>query len=392
MRRTTSSAATSSQQSKSSSSSTPQQKSRQRFLCFITILSFAGVVFTKYPQFIHQNTHSEGDIVAKFDDRVITHPLQPQVDTIHGLDHYYMIPSSTNSNVTTIKGILIYLHSCSQSGIDFFHLPENRIIAYSALQKGLAVFAPSSYDRDSGCYTGNDMDRVGRTVNDWTKRHPQLKQLPRVGMGESSGGSFLFFVYKELKLHSMAVYNTPQGYLGDEWDVAIPTSFLTMPLDVAVSTRMTDHNEKLQSVNVTTQLYKVSPRPFTRSVCTARLPELPNSFCQLVFQTIERDYSSKTLLDRNGFVLGNVRSQQWTKFFTTINQQFLSADGDNYKLIETLYDTPSRQQTTGGMPWVWAVLQQEIESCQGYHAMTAEFHDDVLQFLMSTAGIPASTD
>jgi hypothetical protein len=233
------------------------------------------------------------------------------------------------------------------------------------------------------------MDRVSRAVNDWTKKHPQLKQLPRVGMGESSGGSFLFFVYKELKLQSMAVYNTPQGYLDDEWEVAIPTTFLSMPLDDAVYTRMVDHTIKLQSMNVTTQLYKVTPRPFTNSVCTARLPELTDtSFCQLVFQTIEKDYSSsKSLLDTDGFVLGSVRSQQWTKFFTTINQQYLSKN-NNFKRIHSIYDTSHEETTKGSQPWIWAVLQQEIESCQGYHSMTAEFHDDILQFLMSTAGIP----
>ncbi|KAL3905378.1 MAG: hypothetical protein SGARI_004492 [Bacillariaceae sp.] len=182
----------------------------------------AGLVITNvYPQFIRQHTHSKGGIVAKVDDSIITLPLHPKVDKMQGLNHYYLLPSVNNTAIPP-RGVLVYLHSCHQSGLEVFHLPESRIIIKSALEKGFAVFAPSSFHRESGCYTELDLDYLPRIVEDWTTNH-NLYTLPRVGMGESSGASFLFFVYKELELQSLAAYNTPQIFPDDEWETAIPT-------------------------------------------------------------------------------------------------------------------------------------------------------------------------
>ena len=52
--------------------------------------------------------------------------------------------------------------------------------------------------------------------------------------------------------------------------------------------------------------------------------------------------------------------------------------------MPTPYDT---NRAGIGHSWLWAVVQQEIQSCQGYHAMTAEYHEEILQFLFKNAGI-----
>jgi hypothetical protein len=368
----------------------------KRFMCLIVLfLCIAVLLAAKYPKFIQHNIHKQGDIIAKLND-IVTLPLQPNKDHMYGLDHYYMLPSSlfstkTNNTATgtPTRGILIYLHSCHQSGLEFFHLPEHRIIAYDALQKGLAILAPSSQDRMSGCFTRNDMVHLNKVVNDWAGRH-NLRDLPRVGMGDSSGASFLFFVYSQLNLRSMAIYNSPQGYRSDNesggkeemsgWESAIPTIFLTMPLDKNLSKRMLDHKSKLQSLNVSTQLVTVTPRPFTESLCAARLPELPHEFCtQKVFQALEKEYNSNgKLLNADGFVkAGDAGTAgQWFQFF-----QKLEAE---YQPIRSNYLT---EKAGNGRSWLWAVLEHEIKSCQAYHGMSAEWHDEILQFLLDSANI-----
>jgi hypothetical protein len=380
----------------------------RRILCYTLLFALAvTVVTTFYPTFIARNTHSDGDIVAKRDEKVITLPLHPQMEKLHGLEQYYLLPSyiannaqqqakhitdnstTRNNNFTSksptpIKGVLIFLHSCHQSGLDVFHLPESRIVVYNALQKGLAVLAPGASEADSKCFSYQDLHRLPIVVEDWTKNH-NLQALPRIGMGESSGASFLFFVHKDLNLQSMAVYNTPQTFLDDEWDIAIPTVLLSMPLDDPVASRMMEHYHKLQQLNVATQIYKVTPRPFTDSLCTSRFPELPKEFCTQIFQSI-LNKDDGMLFNADGFVQGSVESSLWTRFFQTLESQYVEYQKVTVTTAKSsaIYDSI---KTSDGHSWLWAVVKQEVQNCQAYHAMTADFHEEILQFVMTHVNI-----
>lgn len=372
-------------------------------LCFVVLFVLVVTVITNvYPQIIANYTHSDGDIVAKRDEKIVTPPLHPQKITLQGREHYYLLPSyittlqqSTNSSsaFTTktpspINGVLIILHTCQQSGLDVFQLPENRIVVYDALQKGLAVLAPTAYDRETKCFSYRDLGQLPHLVEDWTSRH-KLQYLPRMGMGESSGGSFLFFVYKELNLRSMAIYNTPQIFLEEDWTAtAIPTVLLTMPLDDSVADRMTQHYQKLQRHNISTQLYKVTPRPFTSSLCPSRFPEWSLSFCQQLFASSSTD----SLFNADGFVQGSVhQSPSWTKFFQSVEAKY---NGEQAATAASLLQPQSIPYATrkagNGHSWVWAVVEQEVKTCQGYHAMTADYHGEILHFLMTNANITAA--
>jgi hypothetical protein len=281
--------------------------------------------------------------------------------------------------------VSIFLHACHLSGLDVFHLPESRIVVYDFLQKGLAVLAPAALDVDSKCFSSKDLDHLPVVVEAWTKNH-NVQALPRIGMGESSGASFLFFVHKDLNLQSMAIYNSPQTFLDDEWHMAIPTVLLSMPLDDPVASRMTELYHKLQQLNVSTQLYKVSPRPFTDSLCTSRFPELPQEFCQQVFQSIV-DKDDGILFNADGFAQGSVQSSSWNKFFQAWEAQYAEHQEATVKTSKTssvVYDTT---KAGNDHSWLWAVIEQEVQTCQAYHAMTADFHEEILQFVMNHANI-----
>jgi len=347
--------------------------------CTALCLTIVGVLILRYPSLIPPSIQSSGNIVLKLDD-IVTSPLRPEVESIQGLDHFYMFPP-TNST-TQPRGILLYLHSCQQSGLDFFTLPEHRILAVTAIQKGMVIFSPTSHNRNSGCFTSEDTNGYLENVVDSFVLNHQLHRLPRVGLGDSSGGSLLPFVHRSLKLESMAVYNSPRGYVDADVNAkeVIPTVYLTMSSDGLISERMNANMLTLKEMSVPTYLYKVSPRPFTESLCEARFPELPLEFCLHVFQTIRRDCSN--LLDTSGFVIdGDIKSEDWKSCFEKLE----SENEMKYSIDKTLgaFDDLISYAWDEKKSWLRVILEQEIQACHGFHAMTAQFHREVLHFLMT---------
>jgi hypothetical protein len=352
----------------------------QRFACFcVGFFCIALLTMTQYPQVIDSYTHIRGDIEAKLDAGFVTIPLMPQRDTIQGVEHYYLLPPKDKHN-KKVKGILIFLHSCKRSGLEFFHLPEDRIIAYDALHRGLAVLAPTSQHRESGCFTQLDIEWIDQVVEEWAALH-HLEKAPRMGMAVSSGASFLIFIYKSLKLKSMAVYNSPQSFPSADLDegLAIPTVFVTMPLDEALAKEMETNYDQLLNANIPTQLYKVTPHPFTPALCLARFPEMIPKDCDTIFEVIQRDFPH--LLDAYGFVKESMKLGQWQQLFAKLGL-------DDYQNDFSYYQDDTAHS---GHSWQWAVVEQEVRTCEGFHAMTAEHHSSVLDFLTLEAGIVRSS-
>jgi len=329
---------------------------------FLCVAAFSKRI---YQDSIQAHEKSKGDVVAKPDD-LITLPLNPKSENIQGVDHYYMLPQ------VKAKGVLIFLHSCKQSGLEFFHLPEDRIVAYDALNKGLAVFAPTSKDRESGCFTEIDVGWIDKVVDEWAANH-ELAFSPRIGMSVSSGSSLMFYAYKALKLKSMAVYNTPQSFHKEslEKGLAIPTAYITMPLDEIISSQMKKNFDRLSSAKVSTRLFEVHPHPFTPSLCLTRFPEIVPKDCEEIFRFAHKNFPR--LFNGDDFlnVKESMASSRWQKLLTKVEL--------NYELNETYYQ---KSQAASGHSWLWAIIEEEARSSQGFHAMTAEHHSSILNFLI----------
>lgn len=349
------------------------QTTRHRMtLVVVLLLCIMAFTMSSFPEVIEHYSHSQGKIVAKTDE-IVTVPLKPIQELIQGENHYFMLPKTFRK----AKGVLIVLHSCKRSGLEFFHLPEDRILAQDALKQGLAVLALTSQDRDSGCFTQKDVSWVGNVVDEWARTHG-LETVSRYGLGMSSGGSFLFFVHKELKLESMVVYNTPQGFLpADIEDRAmIPTAFVTMPRDKLMLKEMRSNYNELVQKEIPSQIFRVSPRPFTKSLCTGRFPEMLANDCDSFFELLQKDYSQ--LLDKDGFVAEDLISGQWQTLFETL--------GLDSQTNELYFQTAL---ASSGHSWTWAAIEQEVRTCHAYHGMTSEHHSSVLAFLLSPVGAPS---
>ena len=446
-------------------------KRRRRFLfctyCLPLIL-ISFLTLKRYPTIIDSYTIDKPleEWVTKMDD-VVTIPIIPKIYKSKGTEHFFLLPNNegdddnkeeeqkkkqknneeeeregkkkkkkkqkkkddTMKKEPSIKGILILFHSCKRSGSAFFHLPEERVIVYEALQRGWAVIAPTSKDRESGCWTQVDLATIDSDIDSWAKEYvvglhdddddddtddvkntDEKYTIPRIGLGDSSGASFMFFVYKSLKLKSMAIYNSPQTFHLDdiEKNLVIPTAFVTMTADDNLSTQISINYDKIQSIGVPTQLYTVSPHPFTSGVCIARFPELEQNDCDKIFDTIQRDFSF--LLDRHYFVVNsninnsknkgnknksNKRKKkkkensntimgpdQWNNFFSKIDIDYDSALSHYMK-----------DESRPGHSLINDGIKQELKTCQGFHAFTSENYAIILDFLMkeatTTSGLPS---
>ena len=389
----------------------------------------------------------------------------PSSQTISGNDISDVQPNTSQQLKAKPKGILIFLHSCKRSGLDFFYLPEERRIAYDALSKGLAVLGLTSQHRDSGCWTQPDVGWIGNVVDEWIETHGLEEEnryfhdsndgdeneydndgfdaastitspsvgIPRIGVAVSSAASFLFFVYQSLQLRSMAIINSPQSYDVSEIEskLAIPTVYVSMPHDANIAKQMQTNYESLVKGEIPTQLYKVRPIPFTYDLCLGRLPELGEALCSKLITTIQNDFPS--LLDADGFIKEDIKpssfldqSNVWYQLFQSVG---LDEDGNisnrginnhnrrhNYRILRKRTRTKGIGTTKNLVPndyvsdnydskdghkdeyyltktahtghsWLWAAAQEEISTCYAYHAMTAEHHGIVLEFLMKEAGI-----
>ncbi len=342
-------------------------------------LALSGIFITRYPGFIEKNIHTRGDIEVKLKE-VITLPLKPDMTNLQDQKHYYMFPPANATIDGRPKGLLLYLHSCKGTGKEFFTLPEHRIIAHDAIQRGLVVFSPTSYDRDSGCFTSQDADGYLKKVVGRFVRRNRLQSLPRLGLGHSSGGAFLSYFQETLKLESMALYNSPEDYaeIRGQKDALIPTVYLAMSNDGSISNRMNASMAMLQKQKINTNLYKASPKPFTRKVCAARLPEVEEPFCDYIFERIEQ--GRRHFLDADGYVLeGDVSSPLWERFFQKLEWNDFDPQNKRYKEFKSSWDKKKS--------WLQVILEQEIKACYGYHAMTAQFHDEILDFLVSNSNM-----
>ncbi|CAJ1966856.1 unnamed protein product [Cylindrotheca closterium] len=351
----------------------PQPTTIQKCFCILCIIILVVIcTWSAGPNFLGYTRASDGTIMAKMED-VVTVPLGPKAITIHGMEHYYLLPHKRP------EGVLIFFHSCHRSGSSFFQYPEDRIIAYDALQRGVAVFAPTSKDRESGCWTQKDLPTIQEIVEEWVYSH-DLNELPRMGMGDSSGASYLFFVFSTLKLKSMALYNTNQIFLQENMKKksgkAIPTVFVSMKEDEILTKRMTKNYEQMSSTGIPAKQFQISPHPFSSSLCYSRFPEFENDDCEKLHTAMKTELPG---FDRRSVVKQTLTNDEWETFFDKIKDLIDYSSASSYYVRD---DAHPRGQPRA---WINEGIQQEIKASQGFHSLTSENHSYILDFLIKEA-------
>lgn len=353
----------------------------------------------------------------------VTPPLDPNSTVILDTEIFYMLPSPSSSqsqspspnlnsasnsdkdNAGTdkdndksnsdpkVKGLFLFFHGCSHSGQDLFRLPEERVMAMTALRRGLAVVSITSADRETGCWSQEDVIRLSKdkVIEAFLYSINLPATLPRIAMGTSSGGSILFSAYEELKFSSMASYIIPDGFstqqllegLDANGKVSLPpTAFVHMTRDKHSMTSMHKQASALKSLGVSHQVFEVRPHPFTSQLCDRRLPEIGDRRCQSFLQRVHDHYPG--LLDKDNHVLKPYSSGDWKAVFED------SKLDDELRHFIGAPPTPKGQASPlqfSGHSWSWAAMMEEIEVSYAEHEMTCQHRNQVLDFLMTNAGI-----
>ena len=369
------------QLSKRTSSAAPKIMSSapSTIMAIVAILGFGIMMYcsnmvSKTPQLRSSVYHASykgasGDLV--------TPPLIPRSAVIQDTEVFFLMPT------TVAKGVLIFFHGCNHAGgQDFFELPEDRIVALAALNRGLAVLAPTSINRKTGCWGHADANHLNehQVVDKWMESVGLDAALPRMGMGASSGGAFLFSVYQSLGLSSIAPYVSGRGFTESQLAAGNvpPTIFVHMAKDWHTADNVEESHAAMVKAGVAAEKVAIYPHGLTPELCSKRLPEFGDRRCQAFLRDVVAHVG---LVDKTDYtVMASYQSGDWKGVM------------EKHKLDAGLKpDTKTKgvASTTsfGGHSWLWASVEEEIAASFGVHEMTAEHRQRVLDFLMKHAGI-----
>ena len=158
-----------------------------------------------------------------------------------------------------------------------------------------------------------------------------------------------------------------------------------MPRDEQTSRKVAANLAVLKAANIPTKEWLVQPHPLTPELCDRRLPELGDRRCHAFLQMVKKKY--KGLLNENdNTLLKSYTNGDWkaamqeSKLDSPINKE--SSQKNNH--IQPGQLSPS---TLHGHAWLWASMEEEIAVSYAMHEMTAEHSDEVLDFLMTHAGL-----
>ena len=362
---------------------------------------------------------------AEAEAEAVTMNLRPHVSIIGTTEIYYQLPETAiqrNNNVgqnnkgkdnnnNNNKGILVFFHGCNHGGQDFFMLPEDRLVARAALDRGLAVLSITSADRRSGCWSKTrDLKDLSTVFDTWIQQVNLSPELPRIGMGASSGGAFLFSAYKVLKFNAMASYIMWKSFAPEDRNAAststtttaaatttitLPaTAFVYMPRDERAHAIIPKLARELTQIGVSNRVWSVQPHPLTPQLCAQRIPELGMDRCTdflnnaVAVAAAAAAPTPDLLIGTDYTILEPYSSGKWDTYFSKA------------QLDTTTTTTPDAAtlhiKKEGNQPnllafdnhsWLWASMVEEIAVSYGRHEMTAEYRDDVLDWLMEQSGI-----
>lgn len=324
---------------------------------------------------------------------VTTPPLHPQGMVINGVEVFYMLPQS--KSMEDIKGIVLYLHGCSQGGADAFLLPEDRIVIKMALMEGLAVVSPTSQDRTTGCWKldADDVDanrlfrNVGTNGLTLMDQWMQVVEIDRqkvsiFGMGSGSGANFLLNCWLRIQFDAMVLFGANRNFQNMDLEQATvppPIAFVVRNRDSVASEAADVNSDSLISSRVRTIVISVDPVRFTPARCNERLPELGDRRCDSLLNNFRsQEYSS--LMSEDYQVLRNTWGGEWKSVLASLDTNPSQMDNADEG---SLGEVPKR--SLKGQSRLYSAVEEEINTAYGVNPVVADRMEDVFQWLKEIA-------
>jgi len=297
-----------------------------------------------------------------------------------------------------IKGVLLYLHGCSQSGVDVFLLPEDRVVIKMALMEGLAILSPTSDDRTNACWKidaeGVDANRLFRDtgtnglvlMDQWMEMVEIDRQnVALFAMGNGSGANFLINCWSVVQFDAMMLFGANRDFQKKDLEQATllppPTAFVVRSRDSVASEAAEANSDELISSRVSTIVISIGPMRFTPARCNERLPEIGDRRCDSLLNNFRSpEYSS--LMSKEYDIVRNTWGGEWTSALTALdNGPGQKGSADTSK--KNLGKVPTR--SFNGHSRLYAAVEEEINAAYGVYPVVADRTKDVFNWLKEIA-------
>lgn len=155
-----------------------------------------------------------------------------------------------------------------------------------------------------------------------------------------------------------------------------------MPRDTKRAKGIHSIIKDLQKRGVSARVWEVPPHPLTIQVCQDRIPEFCLERCQALLQLQHNQRHHKGLFGEDFTVLEPYKKGgKWDSVFRKAHLDPPDFDRIKSKSNNIAKGTPNHIQFSGHS-WLWAAVVEEIAVGYGYHEMTAQFRDQILEFLL----------
>lgn len=376
-----------------------KRKSRRRSTITVSVLTVITVtIFTYLCLHWHTKYYGLGHLRhSRFmssdggRSAVITPPLHPEGVVINGVEVFYMLPQS--KRMEDIKGIVLYLHGCSQGGADAFLLPEDRIVIKMALMEGLAILSPTSPDRTTGCWKLDadavdanrlfrDTGKNGLTLMDQWMQMVEIdrQNVSIFAIGNGSGANFLLNCWPRVQFDAMVLFGANRNFQNMDLEQATvppPIAFVVRSRDSVASEAADVNSDSLISSRVRTIVISVDPVRFTPARCNELLPELGDRRCDSLLNNFRsQEYSS--LMSEDYQVLRNTWGGEWKSALASLDTN-PSQNADEGSLGKV----PKR--SLKGQSRLYSAVEEEINAAYGVYPVVADRMEDVFQWLKEIA-------
>ncbi|MQL72909.1 hypothetical protein Taro_005247 [Colocasia esculenta] len=326
--------------------------------CRAGVLLFSLLILTTFIMLVCKNKGrpiSPSDPMLKWNSFQSSVQFHPTVEFVNETDIIWQIPDAP-------KAVLFLAHGCNGRAANFWDrspgcpscvgLPEERLIVLQALSRKLAVLTVSSEGR---CWTFDDeQTKVKWIIQWWVKKH-ELKELPIVAIGASSGGHFVSSLAAELNFSSIVVMIAEGVY--DSMGIPTsypPTLFVHMPKDRMRKLQIKQNMRALKENGVDVAEIRCMEFPLTPNFLSDRIPGLDETFSVKLFEL----FREKGFINENGYMRSDGRRTRWK---------------DALKEREPAIEK-----------YEWADhVQEEMNLAFSYHEMTSLQMEDILRWFES---------
>ncbi|KAL4426995.1 hypothetical protein ABPG77_009556 [Micractinium sp. CCAP 211/92] len=290
------------------------------------------------------------------------------------------------------RGVLFVAHGCSHSGSDWWPpsqrcqhclgLPEEMIVRRAAVERGYAVIAVSSFDRETKCWhntaasRSEDLQRVPDILRAVMKEEG-LSELPLLSFGASSGGSFALRVgalMPEVKgVVSQITPVNPSIFKGLDRPFP-PTIFVHMAeRDPSKAETVAAALGVLKESGTPAAEIRVGPRPCTPEFLQ-RSPLIPQKMARSIVDAL----TEAGLLDEGGYFIEDPRrtGKQWRDLLKPLVGE-LSLEADVSQVAELFNVAYARHELIGdttdvSLAWLEAGGKADIDELQRQEAERRE--------------------